>query len=228
MKWQDHKPYSIIIENLKRDFPAEYNQLIDETPCFGWLWKDSDGEKCPETACLLRISCERVWAAAQTEITRKSKKPKKIVRKSNNRKKNKYKRVEYVSQGRATDSLSDAFFGVFDALEVSTGARALASNFKKPTIRRTASYHTLIANGIVSVRLWVNAPERANIDLIGELVTPVTNALIDLKPGFDYIKPSKLPEGSWKRNRPCTWRVTLFTEQSAELAAKSIKRKLRI
>ena len=248
-RWQDQPRYKKHVEDMKRRLPVvEQRNQIDETPCFAWLWRDDSGE-CPETACALRPFCQQTWNQAQvaaipqkevetiSEIFSKpiDSKPRSRVlkapapkRRGRYKNSSKYDRTGYKDESRPVDRYSEVFFKALGNPSIVSGPYTVAGDVRHTiAVKQTKSYHAFIHNGVVHARMWMNTPKRATVDLVAELVTPVVNALQKLKSGEDYHKPTKIPEGSWLKVRPCTYRVALLSEEAAEVAGNAIRKALK-
>jgi len=65
---------------------------------------------------------------------------------------------------------------------------------------RTPNYLSLLIDGEMCARVNTNAAGRANIEIVSDLVKP-------LRKIFGHVE--RIPEGSQKKSRPCTYRVKL-------------------
>jgi hypothetical protein len=57
--WKQVESYVPLIESVKAQVDDKTSDFIDNSPCFGWLFSDEDGE-CPEDKCAIRQYCEIV------------------------------------------------------------------------------------------------------------------------------------------------------------------------
>jgi hypothetical protein len=65
--WRNVEPYPPIVDMLKRQLSLDMQKLVDESPCFGWLWVEDDGSQCPEEGCVLRSHCNQAWQMGQVD-----------------------------------------------------------------------------------------------------------------------------------------------------------------
>lgn len=223
------------IEAMQKHMNEEEKEASLSTPCFVALWKDENGSVCPEKECDIRSYCRAGWQLYQLDSASVVKKEKQVLEVPlepvKKRKHKVHKRRGYSPLGRKVDSLLVSFLSVFGKLPklpVSWDGKDYEQKFShlgKITMSATASYHSILYEGVVIARFWTNSPTTALVDIVEELVGPVVVALN----AFDgaYSKPQKTPEKNWKKHRPCTHRVRVRDERGARLLANVIKKKFR-
>jgi len=228
--WSQKGRYAANILDLKKQLSPAMLPVIDRVACFGWLWKDPRTlEVCPEKKCALRSHCESVWSQVQAEIGAASKKPRSENTRRKTRKRDKwkydkkYERVGYKRKGKPIDGLVDAWDRAFHGVPYSV-KWSRSDREEGPLIKVTASYRAFVVKKTIVARMWTNTTKRAVIDIVPELVTPITHVVAAAeKLGVYHVsKPVRTPQRSWKKLRPCTARVTVFTPEGAYNVARTI------
>lgn len=240
--WADQLDLVESVDYVKQLMIPSYRKAVDETPCFAWLWKDENGE-CDQMECSLRSYCQQAWQLSQVAKGQSTERapliqdwgsmaversltkfgnPKRHIHKKTGL----YKRKGYSSSGRKVDLLIRAFtdalgtnVNVVDPVDGKKWSKA-SSALGRVVLKRTASYHALIVDGVIISRLWTNTPSRLNIDIVPELVSSVvmfatmTNDIyFRLKKNTQASNPTAVPEKLKIKLYPCTHRF--YTTNSA-------------
>jgi len=154
----------------------------------------------------------------------------------------KYKREGYTPLGRHVDLLLAAFKEALPPLPMMPlvwSANQFEKNFASLgsfVMSATASYHTILRDGVVLVRFWTNTVRTAIVDILPELAEPLKQVSAKLGK-YRYRKsvqlaqmdpPIPVPPRSWLKVRPCTHRVIVRTPDAAREVAKLVRTYWRI
>jgi len=247
--WRSQPEYVEHVGKMKQIMLPVYRDATDNTACFGWLWID-DGIVCDQVDCGLRSYCKQTWQLAQVakaesvsfekELTYTEIYKKDLVSKTHSKKKNSvnrgkyknsplYNRKGYCDQGRLVDRLVTRFKETIGTYETPPSDwRPAKKTVGKVAIKATASYHSLIVNGVIVARIWTDSSKVATIDIVPELVTSMVHLVKSIKSLNDSQKdsinmPTKIPDTCLNKTRPCTHRVSVTTESSIVKVANTIK-----
>lgn len=238
--------FEAAIEAAARDFP-EIEELRKKHDCFAVRWTDESGICEYAGTCAAAKKCAATWREAMLLHTPLE--PRKLVRPSMRlavlptrvqpavapppaapapapKRRKRAKATSTVRQLRPVDRAAERFLnglGTPDALPAHWRHETLEQEHKRRgrmVISRTASFVSVLIDGVMRLRFWTNAAGRALVDVVDELVPAmlaVTGAV------------EEIPEGSKKKSRPCTYRITLvFVDDDSltvldELAAAVLK-----
>ncbi len=246
--WKKQPSYQNAVARMKKIMPSTHKPHVEITPCFAWMWVD-DGLECDQTECGLRSYCRQAWQMAQIDkassvrdfnasdayrrdLSGKSPnrklKPKKRSIRHKHKGTSKYSRREYVNLGRRVDDLATSLRDSLGAFyEVPKGWSRSDSIVEKVALKITKSYHALIIKGVVVARMWTDTPNRATIDVVPELVSSLGALSRSAKEGH-MSEPERIPETCWAKTKPCTHRVSVFTEHIVNAIADTIKDRFNV
>lgn len=227
--WRSQPKYAVPVAEAKALMPQDLRALVDGTECFAWLWvDDQDGSECGEEQCPLRSYCRNAWQQAQVTASRNTERkhgidsgPSASTSKTIESE-DKYARPGYVPLGRPVDLVCTGFVqGLGDVRRLPGSWSSSRDHLVGLSLKATQSYHAVITRGVVVARLWTDTIKAAKIDLVPELVSCA--ALLAQKTSMR--PPTKIPDASWPKTRPCTHRVKVSDPKVANALGALIKRK---
>lgn len=245
--WRDHPQVVHMVEKLQPGMAPHLRRALDDTPCFGWMWVDEDdGSTCPEEDCALRSYCRHVWQMDRVRVgqeTRRSQHTSATAPKQSKSVRGKWKgtgkyaRRGYQDLGRPVDRLVKAWkkgLGNPPHLPPVWSPVNFQSKFGhlgRVVMSATTSYHALLYDGVIIARLWNNAATRAIVDVVPELVTPLrgyAESVVRPREGKPPIEaPVPCSEKLYPKVRPCTYRVTVHTEEAVAGVTRVIRHRFR-
>jgi len=148
----------------------------------------------------------------------------------------KYARREYVPMGRAVDSFLAEFrrtLGELPVLPLMWSARDFATQYAhrgQYQLALTASYCSVMRDGLVIVRFWLDTGKYAFVGIVPELIDRLTEISAALGT-FRYMQadlhqlepPTPTPAKVASKYATCSYRVTVRTSLAAHELAKAIR-----
>jgi len=239
-----------IVNLIKRSMRNEEQQVVDRTDCFGLFVIEGEGECSEAPKCALAAHCRTAYDMAraaggiiiqpvpQTTDPRAPEPPAAYAKPLKNRwaTTGKYMRRGYEDLGRPVDLFLAEFrrtIGELPQMPPVWHASNYATQFShrgQYQAASTASYHTVMRDGVIIVRFWTNAAKQALVDIPPELVDPLIR-VSDRLGQFRYNTrevlqleaPVKIPDKCWPKTRPCTHRVVVRTQLAAYETAKAVR-----
>lgn len=241
--WKNKLKYTPHVEMAKAGLSEKMIALIDDQPCFGWLWLEEDGSACPEAAeCDLAVRCRRVYELAAVVEAPQEEPPAqpldalssartlKKKRRKNRGKwkgKEKYTRKGYEYLGRPVDDQLTAFLSGLKNPPTLDKSWNRSSEVRGLAVVSTASYHAVVYDGSVVARFYTNARTRAIVDIVSELIGSIKlwRDMCTDDEIHNLDDPFKPSEKSWEKVRPCTHRTRVKSEATANVLGQIICRK---
>ena len=237
--WRDQPGYSMVVPSIRQSLDPVLASLIDDTPCFGWLWED-EGEVCPDAKqCALAQNCSVAYKAV--EAAKASVEPRTLPpgpSRGRYRGKSKYTRRGWQDKGRLCDEMVIAWCGVFGDLPVADTVvsaqhwDAKYGHLGRALLSKPASYHALYLDGTILSRFWTNSPRRAVVDIVPDLVVDVRELAKTMAPegreAAQIVEPFAIPEKVRHKSRPCTHRVTVHSTAAAKAVAEIIVKRFPV
>jgi len=248
--WRDNATIVPIANLLKRSMSLGAQKAADQQPCYIVSWR-IDSESCPETACLLRDSCQQGWQVWQTEraasVRPPPQDPSKVPRaiaeappkkiRGKYRGTTKYEREGYQPGQRFCDELLSEFLTQLPPLPVlpKKWARVHVDQLRplgRAQMSSTVSFHGIYVDMILHVRVWTTSAYLLAVDLVPDIMVATTRLAERLGKAADgtphLTRPVPTPERSWAKHRPCTHTIRIRTRAGAQAFAHLVKTELKL
>lgn len=237
--WRADAKHRPVVERLKKSLAQHLHDVIDSTECFSHAYFAEElGGVCEFQDCPIRSYCKQSWQLSQIQTSQnaptteafkrgigsKSRARKLKVQRTNRGKykdSTKFDRLGYVDQGRPVDQICSAFVrGIGEYQDAKRGWSSSDRHRDGVFLKRTASYHALIIGGAIVARLWTDTPRKGKIDVVAETVAHVREAA-------PHIEVTRIPDGSWQKTKPCTFRAVVTDPSDAETVASTVAKRMR-